>query len=277
MKKIALITGCSSGIGRAAATLFAAHGWQVVASMRDPAKAGELARLPNVSIGKLDVTDPQSIAALVKQTLDSWGRIDVLVNNAGFGAFGPFETAGDALIERQLATNLKGVFDLSRAVLPAMRQQGEGAIVNIASIGGLTTMPLNAIYHATKYAVVGFTEGLAYELAPFGIRAKIVAPGGVRTEFAAGSLALTFSDDQHPYAGMVGRVTQAFAGRAGQHSEPEDIAKVIYRAATDGGAQITYVAGADAEALLAARAKLGEQGYVAMMNERFNVAGPAPQ
>lgn len=271
MKKVALITGCSTGIGRATATLFAAQGWQVVATMRDPSKAGALADLPGVAVSRLDVTEPATIEAAVAHTIATWGRIDVLVNNAGFGAFGPFETAPPELIERQLATNLRGVFDMSRAVLPAMRAQRAGTIVNIASIGGLVTMPLNAIYHATKYAVIGFTEALTYELAPFGIRAKSVAPGGVRTEFAAGSLSLTFSGTDHPYADTVAHVTRAFQGRAGQYSEAEDIARVIYGAATDGSEQICYVAGADAQALLAERAALGEEGYVAMMKQRYGL------
>ncbi|MES2297492.1 MAG: SDR family oxidoreductase [Pseudomonadota bacterium] len=271
MKKTILITGCSSGIGRASAELFGARGWNVVATMRDPAAAGALAALPSVTVARLDVTDPAAIDAVVAHTLHLHGRIDALVNNAGFGAFGPFETAPPALIERQLATNLSGVFNMVRAVLPAMRAQRAGSIINIASVGGLTTMPFNAIYHATKYAVVGFTEALVYELAPFGIAAKVVAPGGVATDFATRSLSLTYSDEQHPYADDVARVMAAFQQNRANYAQPEAVAEVIYGAATDGSATIKYVAGADAQALLAARASLGDEGYVHMMMQRFGL------
>lgn len=270
--KTVLITGSSTGIGRASAALFAARGWNVLATMRKPDDGADLAALDNVVVLQLDVTDAASIAAAVEQALQRFGGIDVLVNNAGFGAFGPFETAPVELIERQLATNVSGVFNVVRAVLPQMRARGAGTIVNLASIGGLTTMPLNAIYHATKYAVVGFTEGLAYELAPFGVRAKFVAPGGVATDFAGRSLALTFDGDRHPYADQVEQVLAAFQRRGGaQYSTPEAIAEVIYGAATDASARIGYVAGADAEALLAMRAEVGEVAYVEEMRRRFGL------
>jgi NAD(P)-dependent dehydrogenase (short-subunit alcohol dehydrogenase family) len=271
--KTVLITGSSTGIGRATAKLFAARGWNVLATMRNPDDAGDLAALENVVALRLDVTDAASIAAVVAQAGERFGGIDALVNNAGFGAFGPFETAPVELVERQLATNVSGVFNMVRAVLPLMRERRAGSIVNIASIGGLTTMPMNAIYHATKYAVVGFTEALAYELAPFGVRAKFVAPGGVSTDFAGRSLSMTFDGDAHPYADQVAQVMGAFQQRgAAQYSAPEAIAEVIYGAATDASAQIRYVAGADAEALLAMRAELGEQGYVREMSRRFGLA-----
>lgn len=271
MQHTVLITGCSSGIGRATALHFAQQGWQVVATMRDPAQAGELAATPGIQIERLDVSDSAGIDAAVARTLAQFGRIDVLVNNAGFGAFGPFETAPASLIERQFATNVTGVFNVSRAVLPAMRAQGAGVIVNIASIGGLVTLPLNAIYHATKYAVAGFTEALYYELAPFGIRAKVVCPGGVATDFAGRSLSLTFEGDGAPYQDTIGKVMQAFQNRRGGHSQPDDIAKVIFGAATDGSEQVRYLAGADAEQMYAAHSTEPEAAYLAAMQERFGL------
>lgn len=271
-KKTVLITGCSSGIGRAAAKLFASNGWQVVATMRDPSKAGDLSALANVSIARLDVTDTASIESAVSQALSEHAQINVVVNNAGFGAFGPFETAPAALVDRLLATNLTGVFNVIREVLPAMRMQRQGTIINVASIGGLTTMPLNSIYHATKYAIVGFTESLIYELSPFGIRAKIIVPGGVETDFSGRSLNLTFHGDGHAYAEEVARVTASFRARTSAYSQPEDIAQVIFTAATDNSSKVKYVIGADAEALLAARAKSSDEEYVAMMTQRFGLA-----
>jgi len=273
--KTVLITGCSTGIGHATALRFAQAGWQVVATMRDIASAGDLATLPNVMLHVLDVTDQQSVKAAVDATLARFGRIDVLVNNAGFGLFGPFELASDAVIERQFATNVFGVFNLTRAVLPAMRAQGSGVIVNVASIGGLTTLPFNSLYHASKYAVVGFTEALNHELAQFGIHSKFVAPGGVATDFAGRSLSVTFEDDQHPYADNVARAMAAWGERRGNYSAPSQVAEVILTAATDGTEQVRYLSGADAEALMAARAATDDAGYLQLVRQNFKLAGPA--
>lgn len=274
VQQTVLITGCSSGIGRATAFRFAEAGWNVVATMRDAGHAGELAGLPNVMVHDLDVTDQGSVKAAVDGTLARFGRIDVVVNNAGFGLSGPFELASDALIERQFATNVFGVFNVIRAVLPTLRGQGGGVIVNIASVGGLTTLPFNSLYHATKYAVVGFTEALNHELADFGIRAKFVAPGGVATDFAGRSLALTFADHNHPYAASVAKAMAAWGSRRGGYSAPDQVAEVIHTAATDGTRQVRYVSGADAESLLATRARLDDAGYLQLMRQSFGLDAP---
>ncbi len=270
-----LVTGCSSGIGRATAVRFSQAGWRVAATMRKMQDAGELAELQGVLVHELDVTDPASVKRAVDAMLARFGRIDAVVNNAGFGLFGPFETASDEVIERQFDTNVFGVFNVTRAVLPTLRSQGAGVIVNVASVGGLTTLPFNSLYHAAKYAVVGFTEALNHELAEFGIRSKFVAPGGVATDFAGRSLSVTFSDDQHPYAGNVAKAMAAWGSRRGGYSAPGQVADVIFSAATDGTRQVRYVAGADAEQLLATRAGLDDAGYLDLVRQTFGLAGPA--
>jgi NAD(P)-dependent dehydrogenase (short-subunit alcohol dehydrogenase family) len=275
MTRAVLITGCSTGIGRAAARLFASRGWSVTATMRRPEDAGDLAAAAGIRVEPLDVVDVASVERAVARALEAFGRLDVVVNNAGFGAFGPFETASPQLIERQIGTNLVGVFNVTRAALPAMRAQKSGVIVNISSIGGLTTLPLNSIYHATKYAVVGFTEGLAYELKPFGIRAKVVAPGGVATDFATRSLAMTYEGDGGAYADTIAKVGATFRSRAasGTHSKPEAIAEVIFEAATDGSERVRYVAGPDAVALLERRASMTDEAYLKMTRDNFGLSG----
>ena len=260
--KTALITGCSSGIGAAAAKHFAAQGWSVAATMRHPEKDAALKDVANIKLFALDVTDKTSIGNAVAETLKAFGHIDALINNAGYGLFGPFETADDADIERQFATNLFGLFDVTRAVLPAMREQKSGVIVNVSSIGGLTTFPMNSLYHATKFAVVGFSESLNFELAPFNIRVKVVAPGGVSTDFAGRSLATTFKTDDHPYAATVQKTIAAFGRNRARYSTPEHIADGIFAAATDGTRQIRYVLGDDAIAMAAGRAKMTDEQYV---------------
>ncbi|HSY27119.1 MAG TPA: SDR family oxidoreductase, partial [Burkholderiaceae bacterium] len=197
--KTVLITGCSSGIGQAAATHFATHGWNVVATMRNPQAGTELAKYPNVRVVALDVTSRASAEQAVQGALAEFGRIDVVVNNAGYGVFGPFETASEEVIDKQFQTNINGIFNVTRAVLPAMRAQHAGVIINVSSIGGLSAFPLFSLYHATKFAVVGFSESLQFELAPFGIQIKVIAPGGVKTDFASRSLVHTFDNDEHAY------------------------------------------------------------------------------
>ena len=257
--KVALITGCSSGIGAAAARHFAAQGWSVAATMRKP--SGALVG-PSIREYALDVTDRATIEAAVKATLADFGRIDVLVNNAGYGLFGPFEPASDETIRRQFDTNLFGLFDVTRAVLPTLRAQKSGVIVNVSSIGGLTTFPMNSLYHANKYAVVGFTEALNYELHPFGIAAKVVCPGGVLTDFAGRSLALTFEGDGGVYAEGAAQTAAAFRRNPSRYSTSEQIAEGLFEAATDGTRNVRYVLGADAKERWAMRQKITDAQYL---------------
>lgn len=273
MKKTVLITGASSGIGKGTAKLFQENGWQVAATMRSPEKETELKQLDNLEVIKMDVTKTDGIEKAVDDTIKAFGSIDVLVNNAGFGAFGPFEPASDELIEKQFQTNVMGVMRVTRAVLPQMRKQKEGTIINITSIGGLVTMPLNSVYHGTKFAVDGFTEALNYELGSLGIRTKIVAPGGVETDFAGRSLSLTMNEDNAimDYMPIIDQVRKSFESRHGNYSTPKQIAEVIYEAATDGTNQLRYLAGEDAKAFYALRKEVDQEEFYNKVNERFGL------
>jgi NAD(P)-dependent dehydrogenase (short-subunit alcohol dehydrogenase family) len=264
---VVLITGASSGIGLAAASLFADRGWRVAASMRNPSDGAVLAEHPGLKLRPLDVTDASSVAAAVAATLEECGRIDVVVNNAGYGLFGPFETASDEQIQRQFATNVNGVFTVTRAVLPAMRRQGGGTIINVASLGGLIAIPFFSLYNATKFAIVGFTESLSYELAPLGIRAKFIAPGGVATEFAGRSLVRTFADSEHAYGESLSKAMAAMSARRSNYSSPESIAAIIFKAATDGTGQVMYLAGQDAEQAYSLHRSASEAQWLAMVRQ----------
>ncbi len=270
MAQTVFITGTSTGIGAAAVRLFAAHGWQVAATMRNPADA-KFSDLPGVRVYALDVTDAASVRQAVAQAQQDFGSLDVLVNNAGYGLVGPFETATTEQIQQQFATNMFGVFAVTQAALPAMRAQQSGVIINITSVGGRTAFPLNSLYHATKFGLDGFSESLWYELAPHGIQVKVVAPGGVATDFAGRSLHLTAdpADATNPYAGQMRAVLDAFSSRGGAASQPEQIAEVIYQAATDGTAQLRYIAGADAQGLLATKTQLSEDDFMRMIQQSF--------
>lgn len=264
---VVLITGASSGIGQAAANLFAERGWRVAATMRNPADGAALQRQERVKVLPLDVTNTDSVETAVAATLEHFGRIDALVNNAGYGLFGPFETATNEQIRRQFATNVEGIFAVTQAVLPAMRHQGSGTIINVASLGGLIALPFFSLYSATKFAVVGFTESLSFELAPLGIRAKVIAPGGVATDFAGRSMANTFAQGAHAYGDSLAKVMAALGERRGNYSSAESIAETIFTAATDASDQVLYLAGSDAEQAYALQRSLSETERLAMLRQ----------
>jgi NAD(P)-dependent dehydrogenase (short-subunit alcohol dehydrogenase family) len=188
-KPVWLITGCSTGFGRELATILIGRGCRVVATARDPAKIAGLVHGHETALAqKLDVDKPADIAAVVKATTDKFGRIDVLVNNAGYGYLSAVEEGEDAEIRAMFETNVFGLAAMTRAVLPIMRAQKSGAIVNISSQGGFIGFPGTGYYNATKFAVEGLSEALAKEVAPFGIRVLIVEPGPFRTDWGGRSL-----------------------------------------------------------------------------------------
>lgn len=258
MTKTIFITGSSTGLGRATARLFAEKGWRVIATMRNPAAETELQAL-GLTVLPLDVRDPDQVRSTAEAAL-ALGPVDVLFNNAGYGLAGAFEGASDAQLQDQLDTNLLGVMRVTQAFLPAMRARGEGLILTTTSIGGLVTFPFNSVYHATKWALEGWSESLAYELAPFGLRVKTIAPGGIATDFASRSLVMT----PHPaYMEAIAKVMGAFTHperRAGG-SSAEQIAEEVWAAVNDPSDQVTHVAGADARALYAQRLQAGVEAF----------------
>jgi NAD(P)-dependent dehydrogenase (short-subunit alcohol dehydrogenase family) len=248
--KTILITGASSGIGKATAIRFQAEGWNVIATMRDPAAGLDLAELDKVLVTRLDVTDADSIASAVAEGIARFGRIDVLLNNAGYGAYGPLEAFSTDRIRRQFETNVIGLLEVTKAVLPQMRANRAGTIVNISSIGGQITFPLGTLYHGTKFAVEGLSEALHYELEPFGINIRIVEPGMIRTDFGGRSFDFAMDEgvaDYGPTAAAMGRL---FGKLAANPSVPEVVANVIWAAANDTSNRLRFRAGSDAEALL---------------------------
>jgi NAD(P)-dependent dehydrogenase (short-subunit alcohol dehydrogenase family) len=270
MTKTILITGTSSGLGRETATLFAAKGWNVVATMRAPEREMQLSALDGVLVTRLDVEDPASITAAVDAALDRFGRIDVLVNNAGYGAYGPLEATPMDKIRRQFEVNVFGLLATTKAVLPHFRSNKAGTIVNISSIGGRITFPLGTLYHGTKFAVEGLSESLHYELAPLGVRVKIVEPGGIRTDFGGRSFDFTNDPELTEYQPLV----EAVVGRLGPvmdagGSDADVIAEAVFDAATDEADTLRYVAGADAVTLLDARRTSDDETFFAGIRDTF--------
>ena len=187
MNKTILITGASSGIGKETAKFFQSKWWNVIATMRNPENETELKQLENVLVTKLDVLDLNSIDSAISQGINQFGGIDVLLNNAGYGAYGPLEAFSRDKILRQFNTNVIGLLDVTKAVLPHFRQMRKGIIINISSIGGKMTFPLGSLYHGTKFAVEGISESLHYEVEQFGGKVKIIEPGMIATDFGGRS------------------------------------------------------------------------------------------
>lgn len=248
--KTILITGASSGIGEATAKYFQAKGWNVVATMRNPDTTSELAELDNVLLARLDVTDPASVTTAIDAGINRFGKIDVLLNNAGYGAYGALEAFSIERIRRQFDTNVIGLMEVTKAVLPHMRENRAGTIINISSIGGQITFPLGTLYHGTKFAVEGLSEALHYELEPLGIHVRIVEPGMIKTNFGGSSFDFAMDEDLPDYAPMAEAMGKVFGKLAANPSAPETVAAVIWDAANETGNRLRFRAGADAEALL---------------------------
>lgn len=273
MSKTILITGTSSGLGRATARYFQAKGWNVVATMRAPEQESELTGLERVLVTRLDVQDTASIDTAVQAGLARFGRIDVLLNNAGYGAYGPLEATPAEKVRRQFEVNVLGLVATTQALLPHFRANRSGVIVNISSIGGRITFPLGTLYHGTKFAVEGLSEALQYELNPFGVRVKLVEPGGIQTDFGGRSLDINNDTSLAEYQPLFESVLRVLGPMMANGSQPEQIAEVIYTAATDGTDKLRYEAGADAIQMLANRRAVDDATFFAGMQAQFASAG----
>jgi NADP-dependent 3-hydroxy acid dehydrogenase YdfG len=273
MNKTILVTGASSGIGRATAKLFQEKGWNVIATMRSPEKETELSRLANVLVSKLDVLALDTIDSALAQGIDKFGKIDVVLNNAGYGLMGTFESAKRESIIRQFGVNVQGLFDVTQKTLPHFRKNKDGMFINISSIGGRMTFPLMPLYHSTKWAVEGFSESLRWEMAEIGVKVKLVEPGGVATDFGGRSMDMQHNPELAEYNEFVGKLMEAMqASMDPAHmSKPEQIAEVIYSAATDGSDTLRYRAGADALQLLDARSKMSDNDFFAMQKQQLGI------
>lgn len=273
MSNTVFITGTSSGLGRATARLFQARGWNVVATMRRPEHENELDRLDNTLVTRLDVQDNASIHAAVDAGLERFGRIDALINNAGYGTYGPLEATPQEKIARQFDVNVLGLIATTKALLPHFRANRGGTIVNVSSIGGRITFPLNSLYHGTKFAVEGLSEALQYELAPLGIEVKIVQPGGIDTDFGGRSLDVSNDPALLEYQPLVQKAIEVLGPMMAQGSSPERIAEVVYAATVDKTGQLRWEAGADAVALLAERRASSDMAFFSGMKARFGIEG----
>ncbi|OUM02219.1 SDR family oxidoreductase [Variovorax sp. JS1663] len=267
--KTVLITGCSSGYGKATAEHFLERGWQVIATMRqpDPGLSGHdrLRLLP------LDVTDDASIADAVRQGIAAFGDIDVLVNNAGIGLFSAFESTPKNIIREVFETNTFGAMAMTQAIIPHMRERGEGTIINVTSSVCFAGMPMVAPYAASKWAIEGFTESLFYELDSVGIRVRLVEPGyGPGTAFAANGMARMSGLVSVPYQVYAGQLMAQFEG-AGAVTVADQVAAAVFAAATDESEKLRFPAGPDSEHLANARWNCTDEQFLTGMRSMLRM------
>jgi len=269
--KVALVTGASSGIGEAAARLLHSRGFTVYAVARRTEPMKELAAL-GVSTFSMDVTDEASIAAGVEKIIAETGRIDVLVNNAGYGSFGSVEDVPLAEARRQFEVNLFGLARLIQLVVPQMRAQRSGRIINVSSIGGKIYEPLGGWYHAAKFAVEGLSDSLRIELGPFGIDVVLIEPGPILTEWSAiarENLVKTSADGA--YAGQAAAVARVLQAADSPHraSGPAVVARKIAYAATTARPRPRYPVGRGAGTIVRARKLLPDRAFDAIITRTF--------
>lgn len=261
--KTVFITGASSGFGNLAAKKFQKEGWNVFATMRSPEKETELNTLPNITVGRLDVTDYRNIEKAVAQCVDTYGTIDVLVNNAGYGAAGFLEEADREDIEKQFNVNFFGVVECIKAVTPQMRAQGSGVIINVTSLAGSLGMPFLSLYNASKFAVEGLTQALQFELGMFGIKVRTVAPGAFKTGFT-GAMEITEGNKKEAlngyreeYRRFLEKIKKNPPKPFG-YGDPQVVADLIYKCAVE-EVPITNYVGKDAKMMSKLTRLLGKK------------------
>ena len=264
---VALVTGCSSGIGRAVALQLAASRVTTVATARRVDTLAELVAA-GCTVLPLDVTDDASRRTCVRDALAAHGRVDVLVNNAGYAEMGPVEQVPLDAVRRQLETNVVGPVALAQLLLPGMRERGSGRIVNVSSMGGEITFPGAGVYHASKYALEALSDALRMEAGPFGVRVVVVQPGPVATSFDVNSADLSMYMDG-PYADLARAMDEQVRTMTPRATPPRKVAAVVVQAATAPRPRTRYRVGAMARTLVLSRRVIPDRAWDATMRVAF--------
>jgi NAD(P)-dependent dehydrogenase (short-subunit alcohol dehydrogenase family) len=278
-QNVALVTGSSSGIGFETALLLARNGFKTYASMRNLEKSKNITQLANreklpLEVVQLDVNDDISVKQAIDKIVAAEDyRIDVLVNNAGYGLFGALEDLSIEEIKAQFETNFFGVVQITQQVLPVMRKQKSGTIVNISSVGGRIGLPGLSAYHSTKFALEGLSESISYELEPFGIRVVIIEPGFIRTNIINSSIiAKKAQDPKSPYFSSIQQLERSFKSameNISASSPPEEVAKVVLQAVTSENPKLRYAVGNDASSLIQAKTTMSDTEFEALIKQQF--------
>lgn len=276
--KVALVTGSSSGIGFETSLMLARAGFNTYASMRNLEKSKNITEIAKkeklpLQVVQLDVNNDGSVKDAIVKILKADQRIDVLINNAGYGLFGSVEDTSIEEIKAQFETNFFGVVRVTQQVLPLMRRQNSGTIVNVSSVGGRIGLPALSAYHSTKFALEGLSESIAFELEPFGIRVVIIEPGVIRTNILnSSSSAKKALDPKSPYFSLSQKLNHNFKSmmESESSSPPEEVAKVILQAVTSENPQLRYSVGDDAANLIHARKNMPDKEFRKMIMKNFS-------
>ena len=275
-KKVALVTGSSSGMGFTTAVMLARAGIHTYASMRNLKKSKTITDLADkenlpLQVIQLDVNDDKSVKDAIAKIVTEKERIDVLVNNAGYGLFGSIEDVSIEEMKAQFETNFFGVMRVTQLVLPTMRKQKSGTIVNVSSVGGRISLPVLSAYNSTKFALEGLSESMSYELEPFGIKVVIIEPGVIRTNIMNSSIfAKKAQDPKSPYFSLIQKVESNFKSMMeNKSSPPEEVAKVILGALTSKNPQLRYTVGDDAATMIQARVNMSDNEFKKMIMQNF--------
>jgi len=274
-QRVAIVTGSSTGIGYETSLALARNGFLTYATMRNLNKAENIRSLATkeslpLHVTPLDVTDDLSVKNAVQSILSKEGRIDVLVNNAGYVLSGAFEDLTLDEIKAQYETNVFGLIRTTQAVLPIMRKQKSGIIVNISSGAGRFGYPGHSAYISTKFAVEGLSESMSYELDPFGIKVVVVEPGVIRTDIVNAMVVARKSQDPNsPYLQILQKMANAFEKMMKNASSPDLVANVVLNAVKDQNPNLRYLAGNDVEQWLGAKRNMSDEEFYKMMNQNF--------
>jgi NAD(P)-dependent dehydrogenase (short-subunit alcohol dehydrogenase family) len=270
---VAVVTGSSSGIGYETVLALARNGFTTFATIRNLGKAGQIEsvaskeKLP-IHVVQLDVTDDASVQNAIQEVMKKAGRIDVVVNNAAYGLTGAFEDLSIEEIKTQYETNFYGVIRVTQAILPIMRKQGSGRIVNISSGAGRFGYPGGSAYVSTKFALEGLSESMAYELEPFGIKVVLVEPGVIRTNFGSSMiLAKRAQNPSSPYSQMMQRMGASLEQLQKNASDPDLVANIVLQAAISQNPELRYLAGKDVEAWVEIKRKLSDAEFINSMKQ----------
>lgn len=271
MKNTIFITGASSGIGQATAQYFLNKGWNVVATMRNPEKKNVFQNAENLLVLRLDVEKNENFKKVINTVIEKFGKIDVLLNNAGYGQHGLFEATSSEQIQRQFSVNFFGTLEITRAILPYFREQKSGSIITITSGVGRVTVPLVSTYAASKFALEGFFESLSFELASQNIKVKIIEPGNIATNFEQTTKAnFATNDDLTDYADYLNKMDEVFAAiYSGGGSTATNVAETIFTAATDETNILRYVVGSDLQPLIDIRNNGTDEVYMNVLRNTF--------
>jgi NAD(P)-dependent dehydrogenase (short-subunit alcohol dehydrogenase family) len=272
-KKVAVVTGSSSGIGLETALLLARSGFQTYSTMRNLKKSKNITEIANIenlplTVIQLDVNDDRSVKDAISQIVAENERIDVLINNAGYGLFSPLEDVTLEQVKEQFETNFFGVVRVTSEVLPIMRKQRKGTIVNVSSVAGKVGTPVLSAYAATKFALEGLSESMRYELKEWGINIVIIEPGAIRTKvFENVKTGDIRSRSESPYADLIERASKGFGKMMDNSSSPKLVAETILNAITSKEPEIRYLVGEDAEYIMKIRKNSTDKEFENWMHE----------